>query len=1028
MFTKNSRIFYNVVLCLTVFFSGELLQAQNPAAINSVLEGTVSDEVTGLPLEGANIIIEGVTNQTTTDAKGRFELRTGQKFPYNIIITFVGYEKKIVLADGSPVTIKLKPSAGNNLDDVVVVGYGTQKKSDITGSIASVPSVVKNQPVASVERLLQGSVSGVVVTQTSGQPGGGVSVQIRGSNSINASSDPLYVIDGFPVNNDYGVTSAGIAVGPNLNPLTTLNPNDIASIDVLKDASATAIYGSRGANGVVIITTKKGSKSRSSINYDAYYGVQKVIRMLPLLNAKEWWDLRKDAAANSGTTASLPTVTGYSLDTSGEGTDWQAAAFQTAPMQSHSLSILTGTGKTSIAISGNYLDQDGVIINTGYKRISTRFNVDHQYNSKLRLNASIVATRATGDIAPNSIIQGLLFTPPSLPIYQDDGSFVVNSPFETIYANPINTLYNVTNESITNRLLGNISGEYTVLPGLKVKVLLGTDVIDNKENLYYPSTTYEGASYNGYASIGSKFTSNWLNENTLSYQGSLGEKGQIDALAGFTAQQSKTKGYTATAYGYSFDELTYNDLGSATTAGIPSSSASDWALASFLGRVNYVYDEKYLLTATLRADGSSKFGAGHKWGYFPSAAVGWTISKENFFSNVCTINNLKLRLSLGTTGNQGIDPYQSLAALETYVYNFSGTTVVGYAPSSVTNNTLSWEKTYQLNAGLDIGLFDDRISIAADYYSKKTTDLLLTGTVSGTSGLADLSNGQTSTTFQNIGAIVNKGFDFSITTLNLNSAVTWKTIGIFSTNSNKVLSLTPGVNEYIPSSGSPSIAAVGHPIGSFIVYQTDGLIQEGQTPLTPSADVAVGAQQYKDIDGDGSITTADRIIVDNKLKFTAGLTNEISYKGFTLSAFLYASVGGKIYNLNEATLQLGTGYTNGSAVMLNRWTPENTNTDVKRAYQNPAITLADRFIEDATYYRLKNISLGYSFPASFLSHTKAVKALKIYISAQNPLTWTNYSGYDPEVSRNGQSLINKGIDNAVYPNSKSYQVGLSASF
>ncbi|MFT4155227.1 SusC/RagA family TonB-linked outer membrane protein [Parafilimonas sp.] len=1000
--------------------------SQNPV-INTVIKGRITDSATRQGLSGVSIQIKGITNGTTTDQKGEFKLLTAQELPLTLVVSYVGYQSKEVLASGDLINIQLAEAA-NQLTEVVAIGYGTQKRTDLTGSIASVPSVVKNQPVASAERLLQGSVSGVVVTQTSGQPGGGVSVQIRGSNSINASSDPLYVIDGFPVNNSYGVTNSGVAVGPNLNPLSTLNPSDIASIDVLKDASATAIYGSRGANGVVIITTKKGSRNKSSINYDGYYGIQKVIRTLPLLNAKEWWDLREDAATNSGTTVTLPTVSGYSLDTSGEGTDWQAAAFQTAPMQSHSISILTGSEKTSIAISGNYLQQEGVIINSGYKRLSSRVNIDHQYSANFRLNASIVATRATGDIAPNSIIQGLLFTPPSLPIYQDDGSFVVNSPFETVYANPINTLYNVTNESITNRLLGNISGEYTLLPGLKAKVLLGTDIIDNKENLYYPSTTYEGASTDGNATIGSKFTADWLNENTISYQGTLGRKGHIDAVAGFTAQQSKSKGYTANSYGFSFDELTYNDLGSATTAGTPSSSASEWALSSFLGRFNYIYDSKYLLTASLRADGSSKFGEGHKWGYFPSAAAGWNISKEDFFKNVKNINNLKLRFSLGSTGNQGIDPYQSLADLETYVYNFSSTTVVGYAPSSVTNKTLSWEKTFQLDGGLDISLFNDRIAITADYYSKKTTDLLLTGTVSGTSGLADLSNNQTSTTFQNIGAIINKGFDFSITTLNIDGAVTWKTMGIFSTNTNKVLSLTPGVTEYIPSSADPSIAAVGHPIGSFIVYKTDGLIQEGETPLTPSADVAVGAQQYKDIDGDGAITTADRIIIDNKLKFTAGLTNEISYKGFTLSAFFYASVGGKIYNQNEAQLELGTGYTNGSKVMLNRWTPTNTNTDVKRAYQNPAITLADRFIESATYYRLKNISLSYSFPESVLSGARIIKSLNVYISAQNPFTWTKYSGYDPEVSRNGQTLINKGVDNAVYPNTKSYQAGLTATF
>ncbi|MFT4204205.1 MAG: TonB-dependent receptor [Chitinophagaceae bacterium] len=991
------------------------------------MEGKITDVKSRQPLDGVSIVIKGTTNQTITDENGKFTLRTGQKFPYILQITLIGYKPLELPVQGSPLDVGLEP-VDSVLSDIVVIGYGTQKKSDLTGAVASVPNEAKKQPVASLERLLQGSVSGVVVTQTSGQPGAGVSVQIRGSNSINASSDPLYVIDGFPVNNDYSITNSGVAVGPNLNPLSSINPSDIESIDVLKDASATAIYGSRGANGVVMVTTKRGSRNKSSINLESYYGTQKVIRTIPLLNAKEWWQLRSDAAYNSGTTPYLPSVSGYSLDTTGVGTDWQAAAFRTAPMQSHSLSILSGGDKTKISLSGNYFEQDGVIINTGYKRISTRLNIDHQYNSRLKLIADINGTRQTANIAPNSIVQGLLFTPPSLPIYQDNDSFVVNSPFESVYANPINTLYNVTNQSITNRFLGNVSGEYTLFPGLKLKVLFGADVVDNKENLYYPSTTYEGQSYDGYAQIGSKSTYNWLNENTLSYQAKVGRKGRLDAVGGFTAQQSKSKGYTAISYGFNFDDLTYNDLSAGTTAGTPSSSSVTWSLASYLGRVNYVYDNKYMLTASFRADGSSKFGEGHKWGYFPSGALGWIVSKEDFFKNIHQVSNLKLRVSAGSTGNQGIDPYQSLAQLSTYVYNFSSTTVIGYAPSSVTNKSLGWEKTLQLDGGIDLGLFDDRIAVSADYYYKKTTDLLLTGTVSGTSGLADLSNSQTSTTFQNIGAIANKGVDISITSQNIqNNDFSWKTIGIFSTNSNKILKLTTGVDQYIPSSGSPSIAKVGHPIGSFIVYQTDGLIKEGMTPLTPRTDVAVGAQQFKDIDGDGSITTSDRVIVDNKLKYTAGLTNVVTYRGFSLSAFFYASVGGKIYNQNEANLELGTGYTNGSKVELRRYTSTNTDTDIPRAYQDPSVTLSSKFIEDATYYRLKNVSLSYTIPNLVLSALK-IKSFVFYVSAQNLFTWTNYTGYDPEVSRNGQSLLTKGVDNAVYPNSKSYQIGISASF
>lgn len=993
------------------------------------LTGKIIDSRTKEPIIGAAIAIKGTSTGVTTDVNGKFTLKTSQKPPFTILATFVGYKKKeIEIVEFENLSISLIESKGQRLDEVIVVGYGTQKRSDITGSIASVPLEIKAQPVASVERLLQGSVAGAIVTQTSGQPGGGVSVQIRGNNSITAGSDPLYVIDGFPINNDYSLNDAGVTNGSKINPLSTINTADIESIDVLKDASATAIYGSRGANGVVIVTTKNGTKGKSSINYDAYYGVQEVIRTLPVLNAKDWWSLRKDAAKNSGKTTSLPSVIGYSLDTSGVGTDWQAAAFRKAAIQSHSLSILSGSDKTRLSISGNYFKQDGILQNTDFIRYSGRFGLDHDYSKNFKITSNISVSNIKSQVAPAAIVGNLLLTPPSLPIYKDDGTFVVNSPFESGLQNPINSLYNQLNETITNRILGNVAGEYTLAQGLKAKVLFGVDIVDNKQNRYLPSSTAEGLALSGNAVVGSVFTSNWLNENTLSYDKELDAKNKINAVIGFTAQQSKSKGAVAEAAGFATDAFLYNNLGTGITARTPSSFASEWALASYLGRVNYVHDDKYLLTLTLRADGSSRFGEGNKWGYFPSAAFGWNVSNEKFFQNVKNINTLKLRLSAGSTGNQNIPVYQSLSQLAYFRYNFSNTTVSGYAPNSVPNPNLGWEKTFQIDGGIDVGLFNNRISIVADYYYKKTTDLLLTRTVPGTSGLSDFYNGQASTIYQNIGAVANEGFELYINSHNIDSDLKWNTTLVYSNNNNKILSLGDGVDQIIPSISSPSIAKVGYPVGSFIVYQTDGIIQSGDAALTPQANKSPGGQKYKDINGDGVITQAgDRIVISNQPAFTAGLTNTFNYKGFDLAIFFQASIGGKIYNANRANLELGTGYVNASTELLNRWTPTNTNTDVKAAYQDPAITISDRFIEDATYYRLKNISLGYTIPSKIVKKAN-IKSLRIYVSAQNALTWTNYTGYDPEVSLNGQSLINKGVDSGVYPNNKSYQVGLSLSF
>jgi len=992
--------------------------------INSTLDGRVIDVHTKEPLPGATIALEGTTHKTSADANGKFKFITGQKFPYTLIVNYIGYKTSKVVANGSPIEIGLEPDF-NQLEDVVVVGYGTQKRGDLTGSIASVPAEVKSQPVASPERLLQGSVPGAVVTQTSGQPGGGVSVQIRGSNSITAGSDPLYVIDGFPISNDYSLNDAGVNTGSKINPLSTINTSDIESIDVLKDASATAIYGSRGANGVVIITTKNGKSNQSSINYDAYYGFQKVIKTIPLLNAGEWWQLRKDAAANSGKSTSLPAVSGYSLDTSGVGTDWQAAAFREAPIQNHNLSILTGGEKTRLAISGNYFNQDGILQNTGFQRLSGRVNVIHNYNERLTITGNVSGSRSKANIAPTAVVGNLLLTPPALPIYQDDGSFVINSPFESSLQNPINSLYNQLNESKTNRFLANFSGEYEIARGLKAKVLVGIDLVDNKQNRYLPKTTAEGLDLGGLAQIGSLFTSNWLNENTLSYDATFKGKNRISAIVGFTAQQSNSEGAVAEAAGFATDAFSFNNLGTGINNRTPSSVANDWSLASYLGRINYAYDDRYLVTLTFRSDGSSKFGAGNKWGYFPSAAFGWNVSNESFFKDVKTISQLKLRLSGGTTGNQNIPSYQSLSQLDYFRYNFSNATVHGFAPITVPNPNLGWEKTFQFDAGFDLGLLDNRITVVADYYYKKTTDLLLERTVPGTSGLAEFGGGQTSAIYQNIGAVANQGVELYINSNNLIGNFGWKTTAVFSKNTNKILDLGEGVEQIIPLISQPSIAKVGYPLGSFIVYQTDGIIQAGDDPLTPQQNKSPGGQKYKDLNGDGEITQAgDRIVIANQPGINVGLTNNFSYKGFDLSVFFQSSFGGKLYNANRANLELGTGYVNASRTLLDRWSPANMDTDVKAAFQDPAITISDRFIESASYIRLKNISFGYTIPKRVFGKS-GFDSLRIYVSAQNAWTWTDYTGFDPEVSSAEQSLINKGIDNGIYPNNKSFQLGIS---
>lgn len=1020
-----------------------------------VIRGVIRDDAGGA-LPGATVLIKGTSTATVADVEGNFSIKAGGELPVTLIINSVGFKRQDVevyeLTD-EPLEVALK--SDNILDEVVVIGYGELKRRDITGSVASVPTELKSQPVASVERLLQGAVPGAIVTQTSGQPGGGVSVQIRGSNSITASSDPLYVIDGFPVNNDYGIADAGITNGPKINPMSSINSADIESVDVLKDASATAIYGSRGANGVILITTKKGKENESSIHYDGYYGVQDVIRTLPLLSAGDWWQLRKDAAYNTSATAvanlksanknylAAAEAGGYTLDTAGVGTDWQGAAFRQAAIQSHSISIYSGNEKTKVAFGLNYFKQDGVIRETGFSRYSARFNIDHQFDDRFRILSYVNASSMDAQVGPDAIVTNLLLSPASVPVYKDDGTFLVVSGLDQALANPINSLYNQTNDTNTKRLLANLSAEYKLADGLTAKVLFGTDVLINKQNRYLPNSTQEGLASKGIAQVGTLNTVNWLNENTLTWSKSFNDIHSLIVLGGFTAQRSTSEGVTAGATNFSSDFFEYNNLGVAVTPTSPGSSYSQWSLASWLGRVNYSLHEKYLLTLTLRSDGSSRFGASNKWGYFPSAAVGWNVHEEDFLQQVNAISILKLRGSVGITGNQSIPPYSSLSQLSYFRYNFNNQTVSGYSPGNVPNPGLGWEKTFQVDIGADIGLFQNRVDLVFDYYYKRTNDLLLSAIVPGSSGLGvggNVNSGQQAAVYQNLGEVENRGWEVGINTQNTTGNFKWNTIFVFSSNQNKVVSLGNGITRIVPNTNAPSVIEVGKPLGSFIVYETDGLIQpgeEGSSALTPQAFKGVGAQKYKDQDGDGVITqTGDRVIIANQPGVNLGFTNTLSYRGFDLAVFFQGSFGGKLYNQNRASLELNNGANNGAAAAAYAYRvagtrgvddPGLTDTDVKAAYQDPAITVSDRFIEDASYVRLKNISFGYRIPESLLSKA-FIKSLRFYVSAQNYWTWTDYTGYDPEASQAGQALINRGVDNGVYPNNKSIQGGVQLTF
>ncbi|SKB74859.1 SusC/RagA family TonB-linked outer membrane protein [Dyadobacter psychrophilus] len=1003
---------------LTLFFSGLFFNAY----AQEVVTGVVKD-ATGQTIPGATVVIKGTSKYVSSDLDGKFSIAALKDFPFTLQINITGYQQQEIdiyeLSD-EPAEIILKTA--NVLDEVVVIGYGTQKKGDITGSVSSVPQLALKQPISSFDRALQGAAAGVQVTQVSGQPGAAVSIRIRGGNSITGGNEPLYVIDGFPVYNSNGDASAGVTAGPSINALASLNPSDIESIEVLKDASATAIYGSRGANGVVLITTKKGKAGQNTLTYDAYYGTQQVLKKIDVMtNAKDWAILKNEARANSG---KAPYYTQDQINGLGEGTDWQDAAFRSASIQNHQISMTGGDDKTRYAISGNYFKQKGVLLNTDFERYSGRVNLERDFSEKFKVGVNLTASKISAQVANAGVVNALLAMPPAVNIRDASGKYTYQSEFETPLGNPIATLEKEINYTETYRFLGNAYGEYAFFDGLVAKVSFGTDIINNKQNRFIPSDIYQGANSNptGKAYVGSKFASTWLNENTLSYSKTINDKHSLNVVVGYTQQAFETESAIAGSQAFITDQLSYNDLASGSVYTQPESGSSAWALNSYLGRINYSIDQKYIFTVSGRADGSSRFGKDKKWGYFPSAAFAWNISKEDFLSSYKTISNLKVRLSAGVTGNQEIGQYLSLATLGSNTYFFGGQTYVGFAPNRIANPDLGWETTAQYDAGIDLSLYKNRINFVFDAYLKKTTNLLLNVPIPYTSG-------QT-TALQNYGSVENKGIELGINTENLTGPFSWNTNFVFSVNRNKVLTLGDGA-DYIISGAN--IAQVGQPLGTFYGYQTNGLFQTGDDianlPTINPATTKPGDRRYIDINGDGKITQADdRTFIGNaQPKFQGGITNTLSYLNFDLSIFFQGTYGNKVFNQNKQQLELLTGQQNASVTAYERWTPTNPTNDVQRAFEDPAPVNTSRYVEDGSFLRLKNITLGYNLPKNIAAKIHS-NQIKVYVSAANVFTWTKYTGFDPEVSRNEQSTLNQGIDYSIYPSSKSFLAGLSISF
>jgi TonB-linked SusC/RagA family outer membrane protein len=1043
---KEMKKYLNLYSLLFLLLLSAGINAQNTTPlIQSKLDGTVVDDATNQPIIGASVVIKGTTHGVQTDAEGKFYFQTGQKFPYTLIVSYIGYKKAEIIVEKNPITINLKEER-QELDELVVVGYGSQKRKDITGSVASVPKANLSQVTSSADNLLRGAISGVVVTQSSGRPGASSSVRIRGGNSITAGNEPLYVVDGILIYNDNNNSSAGVSfAGASVNVLSTINPADIESIEVLKDASATAIYGSRGANGVVIITTKKGTKGQDNISYQGYFGVQSVSKKLDLMNASQWASLRNDVQASIGQAPSFSAEQIEAFKTSG-GSDWQSAAFvRAAPVQNHQLSFSGGDERSRYAVSAGYFDQEGTVIGSDFKRISLRVNYEKNYsqNFKFGVNANYtnsiangVGTNSAGGRNPNPLVSVAL-TAPVVPIKNEDGSYnVTNNPYATsvngYVPNPINDLENTINETKINRILTSLFGEYKITKKLTAKVAVSGDVINTKQNYYAPANTTNGAGTKGLASVGDRLVSSVLNENTLNYNTTFGENHKFSALGGYTLQYTQGETVTAGANTFVNDANTYNSLQDGVPVK-PYSDAFESVLKSWLTRVNYSYKGKYNFTLSARADGSSRFGAESLWGYFPSAGFSWNITDEEFANSIKGVTEAKLRITAGTTGNQEIGNYLSLAQMGSVNYSFGGTLYTGLAPTRLANPDLKWEKTNQYNVGLDLSLLDRKVNFVFDVYYKKTNDLLINVPIPLTSGYA--------TVLQNIGGVENKGIEIGLTTENVRTKnFSWNSNLVFSANKNKVVSIGNGVDQFFPvvPNGSllqqqPVTVKVGLPLGTFWGYRTNGIFQtqeevNTQPKINSLANTRVGDRKYVDTNSDGVITALDKgNLGSSQPKFVGSFTNTISYNDFDLNFSFQGSYGAKIFNALNQQLEISTLGTNAAATLEDRWTPANPSNEIPRASSSPVGIVSERYVEDASFLRLKLITLGYTLPKSVSSKLGA-KSVKFYVSAENLITWTKYTGYDPEVSSYEQNNLYPGIDFGSYPNSRTFISGLNVTF
>lgn len=932
------------------------------------------------PVPGVTVIVRGTTIGTVTDINGKYSITA----PSNgvLVFSFVGMEKQEIEINGRKEINCEMTEERIDLGEVVVLGYSSDSRKLITGSFGVVKSDdIKSIPMRTVDGVLQGQSAGVTVNQNSGTPGGQNSIKIRGGSSINATNQPLIIIDGIPaITGDYSQISY---LGQEIDALSDLNPNDIEQMTILKDASATAIYGARASNGVILITTKRGNFQQTNVNLNTMFGWQTLPRerIIPMMNAQEWNEYK-------GT------------DVQGIDTDWMDEILQVAPTSNTELAVSTGNVKTRLYVSGSYYNQEGTVKSTDFDRYSGKLSVDHKLLENLTIGGGAYMMysknrRVEGDQTTNGPLPNAMSIPAIFPVYNEDGTYNEMGP----YANPVAIINDTKNEAYTNRSNGNVYLEYKFLDGFIFTSKWSADIYNLREHEYDPITTRQGAKYNGLGIEGTSYASNLVSNNVLQYVKSIKEKHNLDLLAGYSFEKYSSR--TTYIEAINFPNENFQYIESAATIRAASAASFDRALSSYFGQFKYNYLYKYIFTLTARADGSSKFGENNKFGFFPAGSFAWRISEEKFMENAGKLDELKLRASVGLTGNDGIPDFASLGL---YYGSYDYEDNPGIAPTQLPNPDLKWETTLQTGLGLDIAMFNNRIALTADVYSNKTRDLLLARPLPPSTGYISI--------YDNIGELQNKGIELELNTENLNGGFKWSTAIIFAANRNKVTKLYEG--QPIADQGRGGNWVIeGEPIGIFYNYRCLGV------------DPTTGDLVYDDINDDGIINSEDWTkIGDPNPDFTYGITNKFSYKHFDLSIFLQGVSGNDIFNGSFLYLESANGEDNQTKDMIHRWQNPGDITDQPRVGD---MYKSSRFIENGSYMKIKNVTFGYNFPKDLIGKIK-MKSARIYLTGENLYTFTTYKGMDPEVNYYGNDNIILGTDFFTYPQSRIVMIGLNIGF